>query len=314
MIDLTPAFPTFIVTLREGFEASLVVGIVMACLRQVKQTSLYRQVYLGIASGIVGSISLGFLLAIIIQGIATNAGIYTSLIKQLLAVVVGIIAIAMLSWMLLWMSKQAKFLKVDIQDTVNQALTNQNAERSIFLLVAIAVLREGFETVLFILAKFERQWQLPTIGALLGLCLAAFLGWLLFAWGVKLNLRFFFLSMGILLLLIVSGLVLSVLFHFDQAVLIWQQISAHNLCFGSNDSCLLGQQVWDGKLVLPDNQFPGIVLKALFGYRQTLYLGQVVGYSLFISLMSLAYFNSLNDQVILFGWVKNLLWSKSSQQ
>lgn len=312
-MNLAPAFPTFIVTLREGFEAALVVGIVMACLRQVKQTSLYRQVYLGIGLGIFGSVVLGFFLALIIQSIETNSGIYTSLIKQILASIVGIIAIAMLSWMLLWMSKQAKFLKTDIQDTVKQALTNQNAGRSILLLVAIAVLREGFETVLFILAKFEMQWQLPTIGAILGLCLAAFLGWLLFAWGIKLNLRLFFLSMGILLLLIVGGLVLSVSFHLDQAALMWQQTSNHHLCFGSNESCLLGQQVWDGSSILPDHQFPGIVLKALFGYRQTLYTGQVFAYLLFISTMSIAYLNSLNGNLISFGWLKNLPWFKTAQ-
>jgi len=132
-MNLAPAFPTFIVTLREGFEAALVVGIVMACLRQVKQTNLYRQVYLGIGIGIFGSVILGFLLAIIIQSIETNGGIYTSFIKQLLASIVGIIAIAMLSWMLLWMSKQAKFLKTNIQDTVKQILKNQNAGRSILL-------------------------------------------------------------------------------------------------------------------------------------------------------------------------------------
>ena len=312
-MNLTPAFPTFIVTLREGFEAALVVGIVMASLRQVKQTRLYRQVYLGIGLGIGGSIILGFLLAIIIQSIETNGGIYSALIKQLLASMVGIIAIAMLSWMLLWMSKQSKFLKTDIQETVNQALNNQDAGKSIFLLVAIAVLREGFETVLFILAKFDQQWQLPAIGAIVGLCLAAFLGWLLFAWGVKLNLRLFFLSMGILLLLIVGGLVLSVSFHLDQSALIWQQTSAHHLCLGSNDSCLLGQQIWDGSSILPDHQFPGMLLKALFGYRQTLYLGQVSVYIMFMSIMGVAYLNSLNAQFISVPWLRNLPWLKNSQ-
>ena len=62
-MDFTAALPTFIVTLREGFEAALVVGIVMACLKKAEQTQLYRWVYLGILGGIIASVALGFLLA-----------------------------------------------------------------------------------------------------------------------------------------------------------------------------------------------------------------------------------------------------------
>jgi high-affinity iron transporter len=295
-MDLTPAFPTFIVTLREGFEAALVVGIVMACLQKAQQAKLYSWVYLGILAGILGSIGVGILLASTVRSLATVGGIYAPIIQQMLAGIFGLIAIAMLSWMLIWMSIQAKSLKGEVENTIDRALKSQNAGKAIFLVIFIAVLREGFETVLFILAKFQQQWIFPTLGAIAGLSLAAFLGWLLFALGVKINIRLFFQVMGILLLLIVGGLVLSTLFHFDKAIFLYSQMSAHSWCLSNSDSCLLGRQIWDGTSILPDNQFPGIILKALFGYRQTLFLGQIIAYLSFLLLIGGAYFQGLTGQ------------------
>lgn len=297
-MDLTPAFPTFIVTLREGFEAALVVGIVMACLQKARQTKLYTWVYLGIAAGIIGSIGVGIVLATTVKGLESAGGIYAPIVKQVLAGSFGLIAIAMLSWMLLWMSKQAKSLKGEVESSIDNALKSENAPQAVFFLITIAVLREGFETVLFILAKFQQQWTYPTIGAIAGLSLAAFLGWLLFALGVKINIRLFFLVMGIFLLLIVGGLVLSALYHFDKAIYLWSEISANNLCLANSDSCLLGTQIWDGSAILPDKQFPGIILKALFGYRQTLYLGQIIAYVGFLVLVGGAYFQTITGYSI----------------
>ena len=281
-MDLTAAFPSFIVTLREGFEAALVVGIVMACLAKAQQQKLYPWVYGGIGAGIVGSVAVGIILATTVNSLTTTDSVYAPLIQQVLAASFGIIAIAMLSWMVLWMNAQAKSLKGEIESSINKALKGDSAGKAVFLLVAIAVLREGFETVLFILAKFQQAWTLPTVGAVAGLSLAAILGWLLFAVGVKLDLRLFFQVMTVLLLLIVGGLVLGCLFHLDRALLLWSELSGNSWCFVGGDSCILGSQVWDGSQILPDKEFPGILLKALFGYRQTLYLAQVAAYVSFL--------------------------------
>ena len=291
-MDFTAALPTFVVTLREGFEAALVVGIVMACLKKAEQTQLYRWVYLGIFGGIVASVAVGFLLAGAISGVETAGGIYAPVVKELLEGIFGLVAIAMLSWMLLWMTKQAKSIKGEVEGAISSALSNDNAGKAVFILIFIAVVREGFETVLFILAKFQQDWTLPTIGAVAGLTLATIMGVALFSLGVRINIRLFFQVMGIFLLLIVGGLVMGALKHFDAALAIMSQLSANNLCW-SNESCILGTQVWDGSSLLPDKEFPGIVFKALFGYRQTLYLGQIVAYISFLAAVGTAYFKSL---------------------
>jgi high-affinity iron transporter len=296
-VDLTAALPTFIITLREGFEAALVVGIVMACLQKAQQTQLYRWVYLGIGGGIASSIGVGFLLVGTIAGIETAGGIYAPIVKQLLAGIFGIVAIAMLSWMLLWMTQQAKSVKGEVEGAITAALADKNSGKAVFVLIFIAVLREGFETVLFILAKFQQQWTLPILGAIAGLSLAAIMGILLFALGVKINIRLFFQVMGVFLLLIVGGLIVGVLSHFDRAIALLAQSPQYaNLCFSQSDSCILGTQVWDGAQFLPDGKFPGILLKALFGYRQTLYLGQIIAYILFLGIVGTAYFQSLTGK------------------
>jgi high-affinity iron transporter len=293
-MDLTPILPTFFVTLREGFEAALVVGIVMACLKKAQQTQLYNWVYLGISGGIVASFGVGLILASTLREIETTGGIYAPVVKEILAGIFGVVAIAMLSWMLLWMTQQAKSVKGEVESAISQALTDHDgAGKAVFLLTFIAVLREGFETVLFIVAKFQQDWTLPAVGAVAGLSLAALLGVLLFALGVRINIRLFFQVMGVFLLLIVGGLVMGVLKHFDTAIALLSQVSTINWCIPNGASCVLGVQVWDGSQFLSDRVFPGIILKALFGYRETLFLGQIIAYLAFMAIVGTAYFQSL---------------------
>ena len=297
-MDLTAALPIFVITLREGFEAALVVGIVLACLKKAEQTQLNPWVYRGISAGIVASVMVGFLLGGVLQGVETAQSPYTPILKETLGGLFGLIAIVMLSWMLIWMTKQAKSLKAEVEGEIQSAIANsENAEKVVFLLVFIAVLREGFETVLFILAKFQDGWTAPTIGAIAGLLTATVLGFLLFAVGVKINLQLFFQVMGVFLLLIIGGLVMSVLKDVDLAVRLLGELDPRYqyLCILSGDSCLLGNQVWDGSQILPDRTFPGILLKALFGYRQTLYLVQIIAYGLFLGIMGTVYFRSFQS-------------------
>ena len=269
------------------------VGIVLACLKKAQQERLNSQVYQGIGAGILASVVLGVVLASVFGGATASP-----LVKQLLEALFGLVAIIMLSWMLIWMTKQAKSLKAEVEGEIQSAIANsENAEKVVFLLVFIAVLREGFETVLFILAKFQDGWTAPTLGAIAGLLTATILGFLLFAVGVKINLKLFFQVMGVFLLLIIGGLVMSVLKDGDLAVRLLGELDPRyqSLCVFSGDSCLLGNQVWDGSQILPDRTFPGILLKALFGYRQTLYLVQIIAYGLFLGIMGTVYFRSFQS-------------------
>ncbi|MEH2384967.1 MAG: FTR1 family protein [Nostoc sp.] len=296
-MNWSAALPTFFITLREGVEAALVVGIVFACLQQAQQQKLHRWVYLGILSGILASFVVGLLIHLGLQGLQTSEQLYAPVFKQLFEVGLGAIAIAMLSWMLIWMTRQARFLKAEIEGSVKTALGEDNrAAWAIFSLVFIAVFREGLETALFIVAKFQ-EGLTPILGAIAGLAIAVIIGMLLFKWSVRINLRQFFQVMGVFLLLIVSGLVISALRHLDAAAIAFSQINPEvfGLCGQGNTSCLLGLQIWDLSTILPDRQFPGILLKTLFGYTQKLYLVQAMAYLLFWAIVGGLYFRSLDQ-------------------
>jgi high-affinity iron transporter len=296
MMDLSAALPTFVITLREGFEAALVVGIVLACLHKAEQSKLDAWVYGGVVTGIVSSVAVGWGLWGLLAAIAEGEGLYTPVFKPLLAGGFGVVAIAMLSWMLIWMTQQAKSLKSEVEGSIYRALqTTGAAEWGIFWLIFIAVLREGFETVIFVVAQFQAGWVMPTLGAIAGLSSATVLGFLLFALGVRINLRSFFQVMGIFLLLIIAGLVVGVLKQIDAGLAIFVQLQPQYqaLCMSPAPSCVLGIQLWDWSELLPDKQFPGILLKTLFGYRQTLYLAQAIAYILFLVSVGTLYLNSL---------------------
>lgn len=293
-MDVTAAIPTFVITLREGVEAALVVGIVLACLAKAQRQTLNRWVYLGVVAGLVGSVMIGVALGSGLQQLQQVLPSLQNIIKPLLNVLFGSVAILMLSWMLLWMTRQARSLKGEIEGTVQSALQDsQTAGWSLFSLVCIAVLREGFETVLFVFTNVEASTAAAT-GALAGLIGAALIGLALFRWGVRINLRQFFQVMGLLLLLIVGGLVVSVFKNLDAALAAISQVDeAIDLCF-SQTSCILGPLVWDTSARLPERQFPGLILKTLLGYRDHLYLVQLVAYVGFWITVGGRYFRSLN--------------------
>lgn len=294
-MDFTAALPTFLITLREGVEAALVVGIVLACLTKANQSVLNRWVYFGVIAGLVGSVMIGVVLGTGLQEIAVVFPTVEAVVKPSLNVLFCAIAIIMLSWMLLWMTRQSRTIKSDIQGSIDAALEDsQAAGWSIFSLICIAVLREGFETVLFIFTNVD-QTAASVSGAMAGLLGAALIGLGLFRWGVRINLKQFFQVMGVLLLLIVGGLVISACKNLDAALAAVSQLDYRNsdLCF-SQTSCILGPLVWDASALLPERQFPGIVLKTLLGYRDHLYLMQLIAYLGFMASVGTSYFRSLN--------------------
>ncbi|MEM7796954.1 MAG: FTR1 family protein [Cyanobacteria bacterium P01_C01_bin.118] len=294
MINLASTLPTAIVTLREGVEAALVVGIVLACLNKAQKTDLNQWVFGGVAAGLLGSALIGSFLGLGLQQLQYVMPNAQSLLKPILGILFGSIAIVMLSWMLLWMTRQARSLKTEIGQTVNTAITSEAAGMSIFSLICIAVLREGFEAVLFLFTQAQTLTS-SLVGVVMGLLGAVLIGFGLFRWGIRINLKLFFQVMGVLLLLIVAGLVVSVCRNIDLTFGTLSNLNQLDLCLGFGQSCVLGPQIWDASQLLPDKEFPGVVLKVLLGYRDRIYLVQLLAYALFWLVIGNRYFRSLNQ-------------------
>ena len=178
-MDFSSILPTFVITLREGVEAALVVGIVLACLQKAGRTKLNAWVYLGVGAGIFVSALIGLLFSWLISAL----GALSPVAEPLMEAVFSLMAILLLSWMLIWMTQQARMMKGMVEGELADALKRVNsAGWAVFTLIFFAVLREGFETVVFIAAKFQ-QGLLPALGAVAGLGVAAGMGVLLFKMG-----------------------------------------------------------------------------------------------------------------------------------
>ncbi|MBC6420347.1 MAG: FTR1 family iron permease [Hormoscilla sp. SP12CHS1] len=295
-MDLTSALPTFLITLREGVEAALVVGIVLACLKKAEQSQLNPWVYGGIAVGIAASALSGVLFSWGMASLTASYPQYSEAIEDSLEGGFSLVAIALLSWMLVWMTQQTRTMKAEVTGAVKTAIARDNAGWGIFTLILIAVLREGFEAVSLVLAYFQSGLT-PVVGAIAGLMTATIIGLLIFKLGVKINIRAFFQVMGVLLLLIVAGLVISALAHLDIVVSQLAEINSQaGLCFYGDSSCVLGPMVWDASSILPQKQFPGILLKILLGYREQMYTVEAVGYLLFLVTVGGLYLNSLTGR------------------
>lgn len=301
-MDFSSALPTFVITLREGVEAALVVGIVLAYLKKANQRRLQPWVYGGIIAGILASTLVGIIFSWVIQSLGSTNQQYAPVIEPLMEGVFNLMAIALLSWMLIWMTRNARQMKQELEGALGSALKQESgAGWGIFALVFFAVLREGFETVLFIAGNFS-QGLIPTLGAIAGIITATCIGVLIFKWGIKLNIRRFFTVMGVLLLLIIAGLVVTALARFDTAAIALAHTdrSSEAVCFyyqrfakPLDRNCILGPMIWNTSKVLPAERFPGILLSALFGYTDRLYLVQAISYCVFLTTVGGIYFQGI---------------------
>lgn len=303
-MDFSAALPTFIITLREGVEATLVAGIVLAILAKANQQQLFKWVYLGGAAGILISSILGAIAQALIGG-------FSGQVYYLAKGVFSVAAIVMLSWMLIWMTQQARLLKKEIEANVGQALTNQEkAGWSVFTLVAVAVLREGAEIVLFIAGSFTpdstqsglAQYS-PALGCIVGIIAATLIGVAIFKFGAKINIRLFFQILGSVLLLIVSGLVITALSALDLANTIDKVLNpatgAYELLNPPHRIVpwfVLGPQVTDTSTSLPQGKFPGILFATMFGYTDKLYALQLFSYLVFLVTAGTIYFQTLSGR------------------
>ncbi|MDT7635859.1 MAG: high-affinity iron transporter [Pseudonocardiales bacterium] len=198
--------PTFVIGLREGLEASLIVGIVAGFLGRQGRRDALRQVWLGVVAAVLICIVVGVVLEIISADLpqAEQEGLET---------VIGLFAVAMVTYMVMWMRKHSRDLKGELEGHAGAALARGSAT-ALVVMAFLAVLREGFETAVFLLAAFQASTSpvLAGSGALIGVVLAVVLGYGIYKGGVRLNLSKFFRITGVVLVVVAAGLVMTA-FH-----------------------------------------------------------------------------------------------------
>ncbi|MFI7588299.1 iron uptake transporter permease EfeU [Spongisporangium articulatum] len=202
---------TFVIGLREGLEAALIVSIVAAFLRKQGRMDLLKAVYVGILSAVGLCLAVGVALEIVSQDLPQKQ-------QEQLETVIGAIAVGMVTYMVVWMRRHARELKGSLESAAGEAL----AVGSGWALVAmafLAVLREGFETAVFLLAAYNGSTNggLALLGAVLGVAVSVGLGYAMYRGGVRINLQKFFRATGVVLVLVAAGLVVSALHTAHEA-------------------------------------------------------------------------------------------------
>ena len=252
--------PSYLLSLREGIEAALIVGIVLGALRQMRRTELVPAVWFGTLSAAALSLLGGILL--------TTFGLsFEGAAEQIFEGITMILAAALLTWMIFWMSRTARTLKSDIEANVHRAAFG-TGKRAVFFVAFIAILREGIELALFLTASVFATNTLQTlIGAILGLGTAILLGWSIFAAILRLDLRRFFQVTGFLLILFAAGIVAHGVHEFNEVGWIPAVI----------------EHVWDVNAFIDENSTFGLLLKALFGYNGNPSLTEVLAYAVYFA-------------------------------
>lgn len=193
---------TFLIGLREGLEASLVVGILIAYVRKIGRDDVVSRIWAGVAIAVALSLGLGALLTYGTYGLTFKA-------QEIIGGTLSILAVALVTWMIFWMARTARGLKRELEHQVDTHLDGPGW--GLVAIGFIAVAREGLETALFLWSAVNAandggDGQVAWVGAVLGLLTAVAIGWLIYKGIVRINLATFFTWTGALLIVVAAGI------------------------------------------------------------------------------------------------------------
>lgn len=251
--------PTFVIGLREGVEAALIVGIVAAFLRQEGRRDALRWMWAGVALATAICVAGGVTLELVSRSLPQRQ-------QEELETVVAAIAVAAVTFMIVWMRRNARGLRRALEGSASRAL----AKGSVIALVGMAffaIIREGFETSVFMIAAFDSSTSPAAAGsgAVLGVAVAIAVGYGIYRGGMNLNLARFFRATGIVLVLVAAGLVATALHTAHEAG--WL-------------NSLQGQTV-DLRWLVTPGTVRSSLLTGLFGFQPRPVTAETLGYLLF---------------------------------
>ena len=195
--------PTLVIGLREGLEAALIVGIIAAFLR--KNGKRLTAMWVGVGAAVALSVAVGLVLRAIEQALPQAA-------QEGMESIIGAVAVVFVTGMIVWMNTHSRGLKRELEAEASEAINDGHAY-ALAGMAFLAVLKEGFETSVFLLATFSASSSasLAATGAVIGVLLAVLIGIGIYAGSIRLNLSTFFRATGAFLILVAAGLVLTAL-------------------------------------------------------------------------------------------------------
>lgn len=248
-------FSNFLIGLREGLEAALVVGILVAYLVKVRRTEHLRWIWIGV--GIAIAVSLGFVLVL---DVTSNS--LSDEAEEAFAGIMSLLTVGFLTWMVFWMRRTAHTIKGELHGKMDAAIDVGGI--ALATLAAIAVGREGLETALFLWTNEQATSGAghPAVGGLLGLAVAVVLGYLIYRRAINFNLSTFFLITGALLIVVAAGVLSYAVHEFQE--LGW---------LPGEDAIAITMPSW-----YDEQGWYGSILSGLFNFRASLSVLQVVAW------------------------------------
>jgi high-affinity iron transporter len=237
----------FLIGMREGLEAALIVSILIAYLVKSGRSNLLPRIWLGVAIAVAVSLAFGAILTFGPRGLTFEA-------QELIGGVLSIVAVVFVTWMIFWMAKAARSMSGQLRSQIDRA--SDDRPWSLVVVAMLAVGREGLETALFLWAATQAASRgtatgtSPLIGAALGLLVAVGLGYGIYRGALKINLTRFFTWTGVFLILVAAGVLAYGVHDLQEAGVL---PGLNNLAF-------------DVSAAVPPTSWYGTVLKGVFNF------------------------------------------------
>ena len=250
----------FIIVFREVLEASLVVGIIYLLLEKTKQTIYLPKLWYGVVASIIASVAVGFLV------IQAKSALGNDSTKALFEAVFLFITAFLIWYVIFWLSKNVSNKKVLEDQTLNAI---ELSSWGIFFVVFFAILREGFETAIFLISSFSITGAFSYLGFFLGALLAIMIGLLIVRQGRKVNLQKVFQYTTLLLVFLASGMIAYGTHEAEEYLVKSEQIEETSIYRVWNilEPSLVQSGAATSYHPLHDKGTMGVFLKGFFGYN-----------------------------------------------
>ncbi|WP_420080953.1 iron uptake transporter permease EfeU [Streptomyces sp. JL4002] len=265
-------FGNYLIGLREGLEASLVVCILVAYLVKTDRRDALRPVWLGIGIACALSLSFGALLEFGTQELTFEA-------QELIGGSLSIVSVGLVTWMVFWMKRTARHLKAELHGRLDTALAMGTG--ALVATAFLAVGREGLETALFVWASVRASGEgssAPLIGVLLGIATAVVLGWLFYRGALRIDLARFFRWTGAMLVVVAAGVLAYGVHDLQEARFLGG----------------LGNKAFDVSETVPPDSWYGTLLKGVLNFQPDPTVLQVVVWVLYVVPVLVLFFAGRN--------------------
>jgi high-affinity iron transporter len=263
----------YLIGLREGLEAGLVVGILVAYVRKLGRADLLPRLWLGIAAAVIVSLGTGAILTWGPYGLSFQA-------QELLGGGLSAIAVAFVTWMIFWMAQHGRSLKGELQTRLDAAIAG--AGLGVVLVGTLSVGREGVETALFVWAAVSSSGSAVggTIAAIGGIVSAAGLSWLVYRGFVRINLSRFFTWTGLFLVVVAAGVLSYAIGDLQEA----GAIPGH------------GVIAFSMAAVVPPSSWYGMLLAGVFNFTAEPTWAQVTAWGLYLAVVAPLFLGRLHER------------------